>query len=32
MGISVVGVEREEKYCADAVARLQQDVFDWEAQ
>jgi hypothetical protein len=29
LGISCVGVEREEKYCADAVSRLRQEVFDF---
>jgi hypothetical protein len=29
IGIKAVGVEREERYCADAVNRLSQDVFDW---
>jgi DNA modification methylase len=29
MGISAVGVEREERYCADAVVRLEQEVFDF---
>lgn len=28
-GISAIGVEREERYCADAVVRLQQEVFDF---
>jgi hypothetical protein len=31
MGIGCTLVEREEKYCADAVHRLQQECFDWEA-
>ena len=28
-GLSAIGVEREEKYCADAVKRLEQEVFDF---
>lgn len=31
VGLSCICVEREEKYCADAVHRLQQECFDWEA-
>ena len=30
LGLGFVGCEREEKYCADAVHRLQQESFEWE--
>lgn len=30
LGIAATGCEREEKYCSDAVARLQQECFEWE--
>jgi DNA modification methylase len=29
LGLSFVGCEREEKYCADGVKRLEQGVFEW---
>ena len=30
LGLSAVGVEREEKYCESAAIRLQQETFNWE--
>jgi hypothetical protein len=30
MGLSAVGVDREEKFCEDAAKRLEQEVFEWE--
>jgi tRNA G10 N-methylase Trm11 len=30
LGIAAIGCEREERYCSDAVARLEQEVFNWE--
>ena len=30
LGLAAVGCEREEKYCSDAVHRLQQECFEWE--
>ena len=30
LGLAAIGCEREEKYCADAVHRLQQESFEWE--